>query len=109
MKVEIFIKPPVLNRVNILLSKLQFENTTEGKIQLSIAKTVALQFARKSFSLLGKDKSKQYKITVEYHEAELLERKLRFKANLDRELLQLDQDDYYLIINFCNYLNQKLT
>ncbi len=106
--ISFFIKPKELNTVNIIISKLQFNDDVKGKIDLSICKAVALKLARKSFSLLGKDKAKHYKITIEYHEAELLERKIRYKANLDYETHQLSENDFFDLTNFYNDLNQKL-
>ena len=108
MKIEIHIKPPMLQKVNILIAKLTFSYNKQDRIDLSIIKQIALKFARKSFSLLGKDKSKTYKISIGYHEAEVLERKLRFRANLEHEMHQLADDDYHLLIQFCGFLNQKI-
>lgn len=108
MKIDIHIKPPMLQKVNILIAKLTFNYSKRDRIDLSIIKQIAVKFARKSFSLLGKDKSKAYKISIEYYEAEVLERKLRFKANLEWEIDRLADEDYYLIIEFCGFLNQKI-
>lgn len=108
MKIEIKIKPPTLQRVNIIVSQFEFERTKQGKIDHSIAQNIALKLARKQFTLLGKAKSKEYKITLEYYEAELLERKIRFKSNLNYESLLLNQQDFYALIAFCNDLHQKI-
>ena len=108
MKIDIHIKPPMLQKVNILISKLTFNYSKQDRIDLSIIKQIAVKFARKSFSLLGKDKSKAYKISIEYYEAEVLERKLRFRANLEHEMRHLADEDYYSLIEFCGFLNQKI-
>ena len=98
----------MLNKVNVLISKLQFDYDKQSKIDMSIIKEIALKFARKSFSLLGKDKSKEYKITIEFHQAEALERNLRFRANLEYEMHQLDSSDYYMLMYFINYLHKNV-
>lgn len=108
MKIDIHIKPPMLQKVNILIAKLTFNYNKRDRIDFSIIQQIALKFARKQFSLLGKDKSKAYKISIEYYEAEALERKLRFKANFEWEMHQLADDDYHLLIEFCGFLNQKI-
>lgn len=109
MKVEILIKPPMLSRVNTLLARTQFENDTSGRVDLSIAMAVSIKLARKSLSFFGKDKTKAYKITLAYHEAELLERKLRFRAQCDYEMhYGLSKEEYLIINEFCNHLHQKL-
>lgn len=108
MKIEIKIKPSTLQKVNIIVSQFEFDRTKQGKIEHSIAQNTALKLARKQFTLLGKDKSKKYKITLEYFEAELLERKIRFKSNLNYESLLINQQEFYSLIAFCNDLHQKL-
>ena len=106
--IEINITPPILNKVILLLSRLDFNFDKQSKIDQSIIREILLKFARKSFSLLGKDKTKSYKITVSYYQAEAMERKLRFKANFDYERHQLNDDDFFDLTNFYNYLNQKI-
>lgn len=108
MKIEVQIKPDTLQLVNIAVSKMTFTHDKEGRIDWSIAQIVGLKLARKQFSLLGKDKSKEYKISFQFFEAHLLEKKLRIMLKYG-DLPYAETDNYISILNFCNELHQKMT
>lgn len=109
MTIEIKIRPSLLQLVNVLFSKIRFHQDKKGFIDKSIATVLAIKLARKQFSLLGKDKKKEYKITLQFFEAELLERKIREELQNQYESLNIPEPGYLIVNEFCNQLHQKMT
>jgi hypothetical protein len=109
MIVEVTIRPSLLQLVNILFSKIRFYQNKQGYIDKSIATNLAVKLAKKQFSLLGKDRSKDYKLSLHYHDAELLERKIRAELQNQYESLNISEAEYLIVNEFCNKLHQKMT
>ncbi len=108
MKIDVQIKPDTLQLVNIAVSKMRFNQDKEGRIDWSIAQILAVKLARKQFSLLGKDKSKFYKLSFHFFEAHLLEKKIRLMLN-HGDLRYAESNNRNTLFNFCNDLHQKMT
>lgn len=109
MTIELEIRPSTLQLVNILFSKIRFYQDKKGYIDKSIATPLAIKLAKKQFSLLGKKKGKDYKITLYFHEAELLERKIRDELQNQYDSLNISEVEYLIVNEFCNKLHQKMT
>ncbi len=106
--VELKIRPSLLHTVNCLFQKIQFQRTKQGRIDKSIATQLAIKLARKQFSLLGKDTSKNFKLILNYHDAELLERKLREQNEIEYQSLSISYSEWIIVNEYCNKIAQKI-
>lgn len=94
-----------LATINNMWSRIQFDNTTEGKVHKSIAELVMMRFIKKQLSRITKPNTK-FNLVFNYHEAYVIEKYLRaHNAEIHSFIQSLE---YNTILDFCNTLHQKL-